>query len=202
MTKGKLKPEWEIFFDTLAKVFSPTDRRNFHNISNILQVFGVCIGFNRQIDFGTTILKEILRKMGPLGSRNVETNHKVECFYPRFLMLLLNDKMTEADKNFYFNAERLNVKQTSLKLINKLAKGNKYNEVPLIVTPFMSERFNAQIVPYQVQVSQQQQHQQQQQQDQQLQLQLQQPPQPQDQQQQQSPHHTPEQSPVQSPIPQ
>ncbi|XP_063938002.1 uncharacterized protein LOC135147895 [Daucus carota subsp. sativus] len=111
--------------------------------------------------------------------------------------------MTEGDKNFYFNAERLNVKQTSLKLINKLAKGNKYNEVPLIVTPFMSERFNAQIVPYQVQVAQQQQHQQQQQQDQQLQLQLQQPPQPQDQQQQQqSPHHTPEQSPVQSPIPQ
>ncbi|XP_063948040.1 uncharacterized protein LOC135152137 [Daucus carota subsp. sativus] len=139
--------------------------------------------------------------MGPLGSRNVETNDKVECFYPRFLMLLLNDKMTEADKNFYFNAERLNVKQTSLKLINKLAKGTKYNEVPLIVTPFMSERFNAQRVPYQVQVAQPQQHQQQQQQDQQLQLQLQQPPQPQAQ-QQQSPDHTPEQLPVQSPIPQ
>ncbi|KAL1805072.1 hypothetical protein ACET3Z_028140 [Daucus carota] len=201
MTKGKLKPEWEIFFDTLAKVFSPTDRRNFHNISNILQVFGVCIAFNRQIDFGTTILKEILRKMGPLGSRNVETNDKVECFYPRFLMLLLNDKMTEADKNFYFNAERLNVKQTSLKLINKLAKGNKYNGVPLIVTPFMSESFNAQRVPYQVQVAQPQQHQQQQQQDQQLQLQLQQPPQPQVQ-QQQSPDQSPNQSPVQSPIPQ
>ncbi|XP_063942653.1 uncharacterized protein LOC135150320 [Daucus carota subsp. sativus] len=109
--------------------------------------------------------------------------------------------MTEADKNFYFNAERLNVKQTSLKMINKLAKGTKYNEVPLIVTPFMSERFNAQLVPYQVQVAQPQQHQQQQQQDQQLQLQLQQPPQPQVQ-QQQSPHHTPEPSPVQSPIPQ
>ncbi|XP_063946072.1 uncharacterized protein LOC135151517 [Daucus carota subsp. sativus] len=131
--------------------------------------------------------------MGPLGSRNVETNVKVECFYPRFLMLLLNDKMTEADKNFYFNAERLNVKQTSLKLINKLAKGSKYNAVPLIVTPFMLERFNAQVVPYQVQVAQQQQQQQQQDQ---------QPPQPQDPQQQQSPDQSPDQSPVQSPIPQ
>ena len=93
MTKGKLKPEWEIFFDTLAKVFSPTDRRNFHNISNILQVFGVCIAFNRPIDFGKIILKEILRKLGPLASRNVETNEKVECFYLWFLMLLLNDKI-------------------------------------------------------------------------------------------------------------
>ena len=82
MIKGKLKPEWEIFFDTLAKVFSPTDRRHFQNISNILQVFGLCIAFNRPIDFGKIILKEILRKLGPLGSRSMETNAKFECFYP------------------------------------------------------------------------------------------------------------------------
>ncbi|XP_063936094.1 uncharacterized protein LOC135147172 [Daucus carota subsp. sativus] len=106
--------------------------------------------------------------------------------------------MTEADKNFYFNARRVNVKQTSIKLINKLAKAMKFDNIPLIVTPFMSERFNAQIVPYQVQVAQPQQHQQQQQQqqqEQQLQLQLQQPPQPQP-----SPHQTPEPSPAHSPI--
>ena len=110
MTKGNLNPEWEIFFDTLAKVFSPTDRRNFHNISNILQVFGLCIAFNRPIDFGKIIMKEILRKLGPLGNHFVETNAKVECFYPRFLMLFLNDKMMESEKNFYFNSERASVK--------------------------------------------------------------------------------------------
>ena len=91
-------------------MFIPTDRRNFHNISNILQVFGLCIAFNRPIDFGKIIMKEILRKLGPLGNHFVETNAKVECFYPRFLMLFLNDKMTESKKNFYFNSERASVK--------------------------------------------------------------------------------------------
>jgi len=154
MSKGHLKPEWEIFFDTLAKVFSPTDRRNFHNISNILQVFGLCIAYNRPIDFGKIILKEILRKMGPLMSRSVDNNDKVECFYPRFLMLLLNDKMTEADKNFYFNSERALVKKASTKLVNKLAKSKKHLSVPLVVTPFMSEMFNAPLAPLQFNVAQ------------------------------------------------
>ena len=149
MSKGNLKPEWEIFFDTLAKVFSPTDRRNFNNISNILQVFGLCIAYNHPIDFGKIILKEILRKLGPLMGRSVENNDKVGCFYPRFLMLFLNDKMPEADKNFYFNSEQALVKKASTKLVNKLAKATKHNQVPLVVTPFMSERFNAQLAPYQ-----------------------------------------------------
>ena len=95
--------------------------------------------------------------LGPLRSRSVETSDKVECFYPRFLILFLNDKMTEADKNFYFNSERAPVKQTSIKHINKLAKATKFNNVPLIVTPYMLERFNAQLQPYQFQVAQQQQ---------------------------------------------
>ena len=93
-------------------------------------------------------------------------------------MLCLNDKMMEADKNFYFNSERVNVKQTSIKVINKLVKATKFNHVPLIVsTPYTSERFYAQLVPYQFQVAQLQQQQQQEQQhqqpeEQQLQLQL------------------------------
>ncbi|XP_063945829.1 uncharacterized protein LOC135151356 [Daucus carota subsp. sativus] len=109
--------------------------------------------------------------------------------------------MTEADKNFYFNSERVNVKQTRLKLINKLAKATKYNHVPLVVTPYMSERFNAQLNPFQFQVAQPHQQQQQQQEEQQLQLQLQQPPenQPQPLQIQQSPHQSPQPSPQQSP---
>ena len=196
MSKGHLKPEWEIFFDTLAKVFSPTDRRNFHNISNILQVFGLCIAYNRPIDFGKIILKEILRKMGPLMSRSVENNDKVECFYPRFLMLLLNDKMTEADKNFYFNSERALVKKASTKLVNKLAKSKKHLSVPLVVTPFMSEMFNAPLAPLQFNVAQPEPLQQQQphQQQQQPLQQLLQP------QQQHSPQQSPQQSPTQSPI--
>ena len=196
MSKGHLKPEWEIFFDTLAKVFSPTDRRNFHNISNILQVFGLCIAYNRPIDFGKIILKEILRKMGPLMSRSVENNDKVECFYPRFLMLLLNDKMTEADKNFYFNSERALVKKASTKLVNKLAKSKKHLSVPLVVTPFMSEMFNAPLAPLQFNVAQPEPLQQQQPQQQQQQP-LQQLFQPQ---QQHSPQPSPQQSPTQSPI--
>ena len=41
MIKGKLKPEWEIFFDTLAKVLSPTDRRISQHIQHTASIWSM-----------------------------------------------------------------------------------------------------------------------------------------------------------------
>ena len=71
MLKSNLKPEWDIFFDTLAKVFAPTTRKNFNVISSLLQKIGFCIAHNRPVNFGKLILQVILTKLGPLRSRSV-----------------------------------------------------------------------------------------------------------------------------------
>ena len=98
MSKGKLKAECDVFFDILAKVFAPTTRKNFGNISSMLQIFGFCSVYNRRINFGKILLREIIMKMGPVTLRSIQRNEKVECYYSRFLMMFLNDKMNEADK--------------------------------------------------------------------------------------------------------
>ena len=72
MSKGNLRAEWDVFFDTLAKVFAPTDRRNFGNISSFLQVFGFCCAHNRPINFGEILMKVIINKLGRVMNRNVQ----------------------------------------------------------------------------------------------------------------------------------
>ena len=109
-----MKAEWDVFFDTLAKVFAPTTRKNFGNISSMLQIFGFCAVYNRRINFGKILLREIIRKMGSVTLRSVLRDAKVECYYPRFLMLFLNNKMNEADKNLYVISPVVPILRTSV----------------------------------------------------------------------------------------
>ena len=80
MLKGNLKPEWDLFFDTLAKVFAPTTRKNFYVISSLLQKIGFCNAHNRPVNFGKLILQAILTKLGPLRSRSVHDNQTSRAF--------------------------------------------------------------------------------------------------------------------------
>ncbi|KAL1811625.1 hypothetical protein ACET3Z_021690 [Daucus carota] len=201
MLKGNLKPEWDLFFDTLAKVFAPTTRKNFNVITSLLQKIGFSIVYNRPINFGKLILQAIISKLGPLRNRSVEQNAKVACFYPRFIMLFLNDKMTDAEKEHYSNSPVAPVPRACSKLMTQLDNKNKFAAIPLITTPHMLQMFNAPLQPYQLQVAHppqpQQQQQQQQQQPQEPQpLQIQQPTQHHQQQllQQQQQQHSPQQS--------
>uniref|UniRef100_A0A161XXX3 Uncharacterized protein n=1 Tax=Daucus carota subsp. sativus TaxID=79200 RepID=A0A161XXX3_DAUCS len=183
MSKGNLKAEWDVFFDTLAKVFAPTNRKNFGNISLMLQIFGFSIAYNRRINFGKILLREIIRKMGSVTQRSVHQNEKVECFYPMFLMLFLNDKMNEADRNMYVDSPVVPIQRICAKIQTRMVNKKKHDNVPLVVTPLMLEQFSAPFQPIQVpEPLQQQQYQPQQQQQahpdiQQEQLQQQSPPQ-------------------------
>ncbi|XP_063944875.1 uncharacterized protein LOC135151160 isoform X1 [Daucus carota subsp. sativus] len=180
MSKGNLKAEWDVFFDTLAKVFAPTNRKNFGNISSMLQIFGFSIAYNRRINFGKILLREIIRKMGSVTQRSIQRNEKVECFYPRILMLFMNDKMDDADRHMYIDSPVVPIQRTCAKIQTRLVNKKKHDNVPLVVTPFMLEQFSAPFQPVQVpEPLQQQQYQPQQQQQaqQQEQPQQQSPPQ-------------------------
>ena len=63
-------------------------------------------------------------------------------------MLFLNDKMTDAEKNFYFNSPVAPIPRACTKLMTQLDNKNKFPTVPLIVTPHMLEQFNTQLQPY------------------------------------------------------
>ena len=98
-------------------------------------------------------MKVIINKLGPVMNRNVQNNAKVDCFYPRFFMLFLNDKMSQEDKIFYMNSPVAPTSKSCTKLMTRLTAAKKHNRVPLTVTPFMLEQFNAQLQPYQLQVA-------------------------------------------------
>ena len=141
----------------------------------MLQIFGFCTVYNRRINFGKILLREIIRKMRSVTSRSVHRNEKVECYYPRFLMLFLNDKMNDADKNNYVNSPVVPILRTSSKIQTRLVNQKKHENVPLVVTPFMLEQFSAPLQPVQfpeplqqMPPEQQQQHQQNQPEQQQL----------------------------------
>ncbi|KAL1818287.1 hypothetical protein ACET3Z_013156 [Daucus carota] len=160
MSKSKLKAEWDVFFDTLAKVFAPTTRQNFHNISSMLQIFGFSVAYNRRINFGKILLKEIIRKMGSVSQRSIHENDKVECHFPRFLMLFLSDKMNNEDRAMYVDSAVVPILRTCTKIQSRLANQKKHENVPLVVTPYMLEQFNVPLQPVQVpQPLQQQQYQ-------------------------------------------
>ncbi|KAL1826543.1 hypothetical protein ACET3Z_004955 [Daucus carota] len=149
MSKSKLKAEWDVFFDTLAKVFAPTTRQNFHNISSMLQIFGFSVAYNRRINFGKILLKEIIRKMGSVSQRSIHDNDKVECHFPRFLMLFLSDKMNDADRAMYVDSAVVPILRTCTKIQSRLANQKKHESVPLVVTPYMLEQFNVPLQPVQ-----------------------------------------------------
>ena len=84
---------------------------------NPLLKCGFCCAHNRPINFGEILMKVIINKLGPVKNRNVQNNAKVDCFYPRFFMLFLNDKMSQEDKIFYMNSDN-SFRQSTIKGIS------------------------------------------------------------------------------------
>ena len=52
MSKSFLVSEWDIFFDTLSKVFANSTKSNFHIITSTLQQIGLAVAFNQRINIG------------------------------------------------------------------------------------------------------------------------------------------------------
>ena len=114
--------------------------------------------------------------MGSVSQRSIHDNDKVECHFPRFLMLFLSDKMNDADRAMYVDSAVVPILRTCTKIQSRLANQKKHESVPLVVTPYMLEQFNVPLQPVQVpQPLQQQQYQPDQQQPAQPELQEEQP---------------------------
>ncbi|KAK1364987.1 hypothetical protein POM88_040548 [Heracleum sosnowskyi] len=141
LSNANLVCEWDILFDTLAKVFSNCTKSNFQNIPSLLQYIVYDIVFNVRLNIGHLIWSLIVRRVS-----NVMIDHdsgrKVRCFYPRFLTILINHVLSDAHKELFLNAVYVPSPTTASKFFQRLHTSQKLNMTPAVVSPFMAQFFN------------------------------------------------------------
>ena len=137
--KHHLPREWNFFFHTLIHVFA-NKRGGLHGIPHFIQVIGFVVAHNLSINFGKAIMEQILIRMGSLDSRNLD-NNDVQCYYPRFLQLVLDDVLTEEEKAYFSDSETFETPYLRTNVITALHNRDPHPEVPTIVTDFMQDCF-------------------------------------------------------------
>ena len=74
--------------------------------------------------------------MGPLDKRNI-LEHNVDCFFPRFLQLILNDFLTADEQGLFANAAQQPSEEMKSHFISGLIKKNRFPDIPTVLTPYL-----------------------------------------------------------------
>ncbi|KAK1405666.1 hypothetical protein POM88_005271 [Heracleum sosnowskyi] len=136
LLKHYLTKPWNFFFHTLIHVFT-AKLTNLHGIPLFLQKIGFAIANNRHINIGRLVIDQVILCMGPLDERT-GINEDVLCFYPRFLQLILNDVLTD-DERETFEAEDTQecMKMKSNAITALIRKNNYLLGVPTVLTEYL-----------------------------------------------------------------
>ena len=127
--KYNLPRHWNFFFGTLLNVFLPQKRLGTDSITEPIRKIGFAVAHNREINFGRIIISMILTRMGPLDKRNI-LEHNVDCFFPRFLQLILNDFLTAAEQGLFADAAQQPSEEMKSHSISGLIKKNRFPDIP------------------------------------------------------------------------
>ena len=103
LSKSNLVTKWDCFFDTLTKVFSNCTKISFHNIQSKLQYSGYIVAYNQRINLARPIWTPMVRRLFT-AKRDLTLGNKVQCYYPRFLTLILNHILSPAHKAIFDNS--------------------------------------------------------------------------------------------------
>lgn len=134
--KNHLPKEWNFFFHILMQCFSH-QKSNTHSISQFSQFLAFGVANNCVINFGKLLLNQLLYVMGPLEDRNLQV-YDVECCFPRFLQLILNDLTTEDEKLIYTGSVPSSTTKQRNRIAHNLNNNRNYgNNVPAQMTDFM-----------------------------------------------------------------
>ena len=151
LSKINLVDEWICFFDTLIKVFANCTKTSFSNISSLLQYIGFAVANNQRINFSQLIWHTMVRRI-TVAKRDHGKSHKVQCYYPRFLSIILNHLLSPEHIALFDNSS-FEVSQTiNKKFFTRLNTSLKYTNIPVAVTPFMSNFINLPTIPQNVQL--------------------------------------------------
>ena len=138
MYKHRLPKEWNYFFHTINLYFTPKNG-GFAGITKFSQTLGYAIANNLNIKFGKVVVNQILHVMGSNEIINIQT-HSVECFFPRFLQLILNDVLTSEKKATYVNSDISQSTKLKNNVITRLeGRGDYVNNYPAVLTNFIHE---------------------------------------------------------------
>ncbi|KAK1360703.1 hypothetical protein POM88_045177 [Heracleum sosnowskyi] len=133
--KHYLTKPWNFFFHTLIHVFT-AKLTNLHGIPLFLQKIGVAIATNRHINIGRLVIDQVILCMGPLEERTCIDD--VLCFYPRFLQLILNDVLTDDERETFDGEENQECMKMKSNAITALIRKNNYLPgVPTVLTEYL-----------------------------------------------------------------
>ncbi|KAK1360967.1 hypothetical protein POM88_045441 [Heracleum sosnowskyi] len=134
--KHYLPKAWNFFFHTLIHVFT-AKLTNLHGIPLFLQNIGFAIANNRHINIGRLLIDQVILCMGPLDERTSITDD-VLCFYPRFLQLILNDILTDDERETFAEEETMECMKMKSNAITSLIRKNNYLPgVPTVLTDYL-----------------------------------------------------------------
>ena len=137
LSKSLLVDEWSSFFDTLIKVFANCTKTSFSNIPSLLQYIGFAVAYNRRINFAQLTWHAMVRRI-IAAKRDYGLGNKVSCYYPRFLSVILHHILSPEHMALY-NSSPFEVAQTTTKkFFTRLATSLKFTNVPVVVTPYLS----------------------------------------------------------------
>ncbi|KAK1398153.1 hypothetical protein POM88_008016 [Heracleum sosnowskyi] len=133
--KHYLPKPWNFFFHTLIHVFT-AKLTNLHGIPLFLQKIGFAIANNRHINIGKLLIDQVILCIGPLDERTGMDD--VLCFYPRFLQLILNDVLTDNEREiFEGEATQECMKMKSNAITALIRKNNYLPGVPTVLTDYL-----------------------------------------------------------------
>ena len=120
--------EWSCFFDTLIKVFDNCTKTIFSNISSLLQYIGFAVTNYQIINFAQLICQTTVRRI-TAAKRDHGLGNKVQCYYPKFLSIILNHLLSP-EHIAPFNNSVFEVSQTTnKKFYTRLGTSLKYTNI-------------------------------------------------------------------------
>ena len=134
--KHLLPRHWNYFFHNLLLVFT-AKKTNLSGISVPVQKIGYALAHNQAINYGRVIIQYMLYILGPLETRTPPHQALRECHYPRFLQLILNDLLTDAEKDLFQESGIEQCMKVKTNVVTQLLSKNPFPEVPTVLTPFM-----------------------------------------------------------------
>ena len=137
LSKSLLVDEWSSFFDTLIKVFANCTKTSFSNIPSLLQYIGFAVAYNRRINFAQLTWHAMVRRI-IAAKRDYGLGNKVSCYYPRFLSVILHHVLSPEHMALFNNIPFEVAQTTTKKFFTRLATSVKFTNVPVVVTPYLS----------------------------------------------------------------
>ena len=137
LSKSLLVDEWSSFFDTLIKVFANCTKTNFSNIPSLLQYIGYAVANNRRINFAQLIWNVMVWRI-IASKRDFGLGNKVSCYYLRFLSVIVHHVLSLEHMALFNNSPFEVAQTTTKKFYTRLATSLKYTNVPVGVTPHLS----------------------------------------------------------------